>query len=108
MAFMMDDTHEIYNWNGVWRFADYGVATYYVATADGPFENRVPSASSADWRITAGVAPAPDLVYDCGGGGGAAAGLSGDLNGDCSVDVSDLLLLLAAFGSFTRNLCPCW
>ena len=25
---MKDDTHEIYQWGGVWRFADYGVATY--------------------------------------------------------------------------------
>lgn len=22
MAFMMDDTHEIYKWSGVWRFAE--------------------------------------------------------------------------------------
>ena len=35
IAFMMDDTHEIYKWGGAWRFADYGVRTYYVASEAG-------------------------------------------------------------------------
>ena len=25
---MKDDQHEIYQWGSVWRFADFGVATY--------------------------------------------------------------------------------
>jgi hypothetical protein len=32
-------------------------------------------------------------------GGGQGSGLVGDVNGDCTVDVSDLLVLLSAFGN---------
>ena len=63
---MMDDTHEIYKWGGVWRFADFGVATYYVANVDGPDGNALPPVSGGDWRVTAGTSPPPDLVHNCG------------------------------------------
>ena len=63
---MMDDTHEIYKWGGVWRFADFGVATYYVANIDGPDGNALPPVSGGDWRVTAGTSPPPDLVHNCG------------------------------------------
>ena len=59
---MMDDTHEIYKWGGVWRFADFGVATYYVANVDGPDGNALPPVSGGDWRVTAGTSPPPDLT----------------------------------------------
>ena len=42
----------------------YGVATYYVATADGPYGNNVPP-DTAEWRVTAGTAPIPVLTYFC-------------------------------------------
>ena len=45
---MKDDQHEIYQWGGVWRFADFGVATYYVANVDGPDGNALPPVSVRD------------------------------------------------------------
>lgn len=65
IAFMMDTTHEIYKWGGAWRFADYGVRTYYVANDAGPFDNAVPPSEPAQWDVTAGTAPAPTLSYNC-------------------------------------------
>ena len=65
IAFMMDATHEIYKWGGAWRFADYGVRTYYVANEDGPFDNAVPPSEPGQWGVTAGTAPAPSLSYNC-------------------------------------------
>jgi hypothetical protein len=69
IAFMMDDTHEIYKWGGAWRFADYGVATYYVANDAGPFDNAVPPEDPSQWGVTAGTAPSPSLSYNCNTGG---------------------------------------
>jgi hypothetical protein len=70
VAFMKDDTHEIYRWSPsggcddgscVWRFADFGVATYYVATAQGLADNELPPASASQWQATAGHGPMPAL-----------------------------------------------
>ena len=58
-AFMKDDTHEIYSSGGAWRLADYGVATYYEATADGPEGNAMPPRDA--YTVTAGQAPTPVL-----------------------------------------------
>ena len=72
---MKDDTHEIYRWGAssehaqagfqagqsVWRFADFGVATYYVSTAQGLADNEIPPADSSQWRATAGRGPMPRL-----------------------------------------------
>ncbi len=56
---MKDDTHEIYSSGGAWRLADYGVATYYEATADGPEGNAMPPRDA--YTVTAGQAPTPVL-----------------------------------------------
>lgn len=70
IAFMKDDTHEIYRYAPggscaggacVWRFADYGVATYYVATAQGLGDNELPPADPSQWQATAGHGPMPSL-----------------------------------------------
>ena len=81
VAFMKDDTHEIYRWGAgsdsaqqgfqvgqsVWRFADFGVATYYVSTAQGLANNEIPPADPSQWRATAGASrsgPRLDLGTD--------------------------------------------
>eukprot|EP01052_Picozoa_sp_SAG31_P008529 SAG31_NODE_433_length_15750_cov_6.132579_6_plen_100_part_00 len=59
VSFSKDNEHEIYNHGGVWRLADYGVATYYVANVDGPAENAMPPKSG--YTVTGGSEPTPQL-----------------------------------------------
>ena len=98
IAFMKDDTHEIYKWNNVWRFADYGVATYYVAAVDGPYDNKLPPAVATDWTVTAGIAPPPKLTLGCGAavGTGAEDGLE---VGIATADLSGVSIKIA--GTYT-------
>lgn len=64
-AFQKDPTHEIYSSGGVWRLADYGVATFYVATGDGRAGNAMPPTSG--FTVTGGAEPPPrlDLGQSC-------------------------------------------
>ena len=75
IAFMKDDTHEIYRWTSdnptnqqgfqadqsVWRFADFGIKLAYVATAQGLANNEIPPADSTQWRAQGARAPMPRL-----------------------------------------------
>ena len=61
-SFQMDATHEIYNSAGVWRLADYGVATYYVAGGDGPAGNAMPPRDG--FIVTGGMDPPPRLAVE--------------------------------------------
>ena len=64
LAFAKDATHELYQYNGAWRFADYGVKTYYEANAHGAFENELPPAGAAAWTATGGAGVGPSLTFD--------------------------------------------